>query len=325
MRRQGLEAYLTLFLENEKVLRRTNRVRNHRSMLTRFLEHLRSQRIRDIRTVSEEHVRSFLREVKESPTRFGGSLSPVSFANWITELRAFFRFLESRRFILRNPAAGVRTPSFERLPRRVLSSADAARLMESADRHSVVGLRNRALLETLYGTGIRGGECSRLDVRDVDLSAGRLWIRDGKGRKDRVVPLSGRAAAALDLYLKESRPELCRPAESALFVSHHTGGRLTLYGIQMAVRNSARAAGIRGHLGPHALRHTCATHLLQGGADIRHVQAILGHKEITTTQRYTRVELGDVERMLEKAHPRERQGRGRRGRMEPWRKRSPKS
>lgn len=174
------------------------------------------------------------------------------------------------------------------------------------------GKRDRAILELLYGTAIRVGECERLDLRDVDLTRGLLSVRCGKGRKDRVVPIVGRAAAAVDLYLRESRSLLLKdPREQALFISNR-GTRLRVQRIQDLVRTNAKAAGLDIRVTPHTLRHGCATHLLQGGASVRHVQQLLGHASIQTTALYTKVEAGDLARVIGRAHPRERRAARRR-------------
>jgi integrase/recombinase XerD len=168
---------------------------------------------------------------------------------------------------------------------------------------SVLGKRDRAALETLYGTGIRRGECVRLDLTDLDLGQGVLLVRDGKGRKDRFVPVAGRAALALDLYLRERPALVSDPREGALFLSRF-GRRLGKVGLAALVARHALAARVSAH--PHALRHACATHLLKGGADVRHVQELLGHKSLQTTALYTRVGVEDLRQVLARCHPRER-------------------
>jgi site-specific recombinase XerD len=146
----------------------------------------------------------------------------------------------------------------------------------------------------------------RLDLQDLDLSAGTLLVRDGKGRKDRYVPLAGQARKALDLYLRESRPLLDRAAcahEGALFLSKN-GGRLHRFSVSEAVRRYGHAAGVQAST--HVLRHSYATHLLQGGADVREIQALLGHKGIATTALYTKVDTRGLLDMLRRCHPREK-------------------
>ena len=174
------------------------------------------------------------------------------------------------------------------------------------DPHTARGQRDRAVLELLYGTAIRVGECERLDLADVDLVRGHVFVRNGKGRKDRVVPVLGRATDAVELYLREARPELAKdPTERALFLTTR-GTRLPVKRIQDLVRSHARAAGIDLRVTPYMLRHDCATHLLQNGADVRHVQKLLGHSHVETTAIYTRVTPTDLVRAVNRAHPRER-------------------
>ena len=181
--------------------------------------------------------------------------------------------------------------------------------MAHPDPHTSRGKRSRAILDLLYGTGIRVGECERLDLADVNLGQGVLFIRDGKGRKDRVVPLLGRAADALDTYLREARPALMKdPREPALFLTRH-GTRVRVKTIQYLVRMNAKKAEIPQPLSPHQLRHACATHLLKGGADVRHIQKLLGHQSLDSTAIYTRVAPLDLAKAIETAHPREKNWR----------------
>jgi site-specific recombinase XerD len=161
-------------------------------------------------------------------------------------------------------------------------------------------MRDRAILETLYGTGVRIGEAVRTDLQDLDLGQGVLLVRNGKGKKDRVVPISGRAAAALERYMAV-RLDLQKRPDMALFLSRY-GSRLSIVGLRAAVQRHGRAIGLQ--LGPHSLRHACATHLLQGGADIRHVQELLGHRSLMTTALYTKVAIKDLRAVLARSHPR---------------------
>jgi site-specific recombinase XerD len=205
-----------------------------------------------------------------------------------------------------SPAAHLALPKVDKLPRAVLSMAEAGRLVESPPAHTALGKRDRAILETLYGTGIRRGECLRLDLGDVDLSQRQVLVRNGKGKKDRLTPLPGRTVAALDLYLRQIRPALVHdPREPAVFLTLY-GRRVSASTLDQLVRRHGRGAGLRRGVSPHALRHACATHLLKRGADVRHIQRLLGHQRIDTTARYTRVEVGDLQDVLARAHPRGR-------------------
>jgi integrase/recombinase XerD len=244
--------------------------------------------------------------LRQSKTPHGAPLSFATQASYLQRVRSFFGFLTRQGFVLRSPAAEIVIPSCSPIPRTVLSVGQAARLMETPRGDTRAGRRDRAILELLYGTGIRRGECMRLGAADLDLQERTLLVRDGKGHKDRMVPLPGRAAEALCAYLKDVRPDLMRdPGERALFLTAWWGHRLSDVSVGLLVRQHARAAGL-GRLHPHALRHACATHLLRGGADVRHVQALLGHKRLKTTSLYTRVVVEDLRRVLARSHPRER-------------------
>jgi integrase/recombinase XerD len=270
--------------------------------LPRLFHHLNQQGVSDVRAVAEAHLAAYARDLERHRTRKGEPLTPGSRAATLSVVRRFFAFLEAQGVILRNPALAIPLPKGPRLPRDVLSLAQARRLMAAPFPYSATGRRDRAILELLYGTGIRVGEAARLDTSDLDQREGVLLVRNGKGRKDRVVPVPGRAAAALDVYLTQARRELARRFDPALFLSIF-GVRLGAPGMRLTIEKHGRAIGVA--LTPHTLRHTCATHLLKGGADIRHVQEILGHKCLMTTAIYTRVAIADLRAVIERSHPRE--------------------
>jgi integrase/recombinase XerD len=310
-----IRAAARLYLDELKGRRASaSLVRQSRWTLARLSSHLGERRIRELREIEAGHLARYAGVLREKPARHGGALSATSQAIYLQRVRSFFVFLERRGLLLWNPAADLAVPTASPLPRMILSERQARRLMDAPAATSTNGLRDRAILETFYGTGLRRGECARLDVSDLDLGQGTLLVRDGKGHKDRLVPVPGRAAAALGAYLRDVRPALVRnPNEPALFLTTWWGQRLSEISIAVLVRRYARAAGIAG-VHPHALRHTCATHLLRGGADVRHVQAILGHKKLDTTALYTRVVIEDLRQVLAHAHPRERGWMKRRGR-----------
>ena len=274
-----------------------------RTVLPQLLRCLGKAGLADLRQVSESHLASFAHELRAKKTKRGAPLSLASQASYLGAVKGFFGFMEDEGLLLRNPALVPTRPRLKRLPRAVLGAVKTRRLVTRPIPDSVLGQRDRAILELLYGTGIRAGECERLDVTDVDLGGGLLLIRNGKGRKDRYVPLAGRAAQAPELYLREARPTSLRdPGEPAVFLSRGGKRRLQLQSVERLVRKHAAAAGIRMPITPHSLRHACATHLLQGGADVRHVQELLSHRDITTTAVYTHVTIDDLRRAIERAH-----------------------
>ena len=224
----------------------------------------------------------------------------------LAQLRTFFRYLKKAGRLLGNPALELENSrKTRRLPRNILSVPEVARLLAIVPRHSPSGIRDLAVLEVLYSTGVRRAELLGLNLPDLRLSESMLYVM-GKGSKERVVPLGKAATEALQRYLKESRPVLVRGNHQALFVSASHGGRLSVDEIMPLIKNYAKQARIKKKVGLHLFRHTCATHLLRGGADLRCIQTLLGHSELSTTAIYTRVDLTDLKKTLKRCHPREK-------------------
>jgi integrase/recombinase XerD len=226
----------------------------------------------------------------------------------ISAVKNLFRFLSRRGYVLHDPSAEVDLPRVEqRLPRVILTKAEARRIVEAPDAKSASGLRDRAILETLYATGIRASELAALTPAQVDTEERIARIVRGKGMKDRTVPLTRAAADAIEVYLSDGRPRLLRPAsrEEALFVKDK-GGSMERTTLSRIVRLWTKRAKVKKRVTCHTFRHSVATQLLKGGADIRHIQALLGHASLETTQRYTRVEISDLQDVIRRSHPRGR-------------------
>lgn len=222
-------------------------------------------------------------------------------------LKHLFRFLHRRSYLLHDPGADIELPRLEkRLPRTILTPAEVRKLVEEPDTKTPRGLRDRAMLETLYGTGIRVTELCNLTPYDVDTEERVLRVILGKGRKDRNVPLTRAAAEAIDVYLAKGRPKLVGAHKLRFLFLQDRGGKMDRATASRIVHGRAVDAGLKKHVTPHTLRHTVATHLLKGRADIRHIQALLGHASLGTTQRYTRVEVSDLKAVIDRAHPRGR-------------------
>jgi len=221
-------------------------------------------------------------------------------------LRSFGAFLVRRGVRADNPATLVGMPKRPKVLPRFLSADDAQRLVEVPDERSCAGARDRAMLELLYGAGLRVSELCSLDLSDLTLSESTVRVRAGKGRKDRIVPVGSYASRALERYL-EVRPELRHPRTglqdpSALFLNQR-GGRIGTRSVARMVDRGCLEAGTRARVSPHALRHSCATHMLDGGADLRTIQEILGHASLQTTQRYTHVSIDHLLRVYDASHP----------------------
>lgn len=229
----------------------------------------------------------------------------TSVARKAATARSLFSFLARRGLVERDPAGLLETPKIGRRLPRVLRADQVRALLEAPDATSAVGQRDRALLELLYATGARVSEAVSLDVGDVDLVAATALLR-GKGSKQRVVPLGEPACLAVERWLQDGRRELSAcppgPPPDAVFLQTR-GGRLSPRGAYAAVDRAARAAGL-GRVSPHTLRHSYATHLLEGGADLRSVQELLGHVALSTTQNYTHVSREHLRASYEHAHPR---------------------
>lgn len=231
-------------------------------------------------------------------------LSARSAARHLSALRGLCRFLAREKLIDDDPSALLRHPRVgTRLP-KLLTRAEVMALLDAPDPSTPRGLRDRAMLALMYATGLRVSELCRLKLADVDRSRGVLSAY-GKGRKRRLVPVGDVALDRLEDYLKNARPLTAKPNETVLFVSPR-GGALTRQAFWKLIGQYALAAGITKTISPHQLRHSFATHLLEGGADLRSVQAMLGHASLGTTEIYTHVAKDHVRRAFEKAHPRAR-------------------
>ncbi len=239
--------------------------------------------------------------------RDGKSYSTAQQMRRVTVLKSLYGFLHRRGYLLTNPAGSLEYPHVEeRLPRSVLSREEARRLVMAPGSETPLELRDRAILETLYATGIRAGELANLKTDDVDTEERLLRVVLGKGRKDRNVPLTHAAAEAIEAYLLAGRPRIQGARRTGLLFLALRGGRMHDDTLNVVIAGWAKRAGIEKHTTCHTLRHTAATHLLKGGADIRHIQKLLGHASLQTTERYTRVEVSDLKEVLRRAHPRGR-------------------
>lgn len=284
--------------------------------LERLLLYLREKHlINDWRGVNETHLRDFaVYAATQHCTPKARSISAATLRQWLSIIRSFFLWLNRTGQLLHNPAERLTFPQKEQALPHVLNESDIARLIETPDTTTTLGLRDRALLELLYATGIRHSEAYKLDLYDVDTAGQQLTVRLGKGQRDRVVPLTEIAAHWLTRYLTAARPELAAgklwgkgkrrgqpkliPPTSALWLSV-TGRRLSYQMIADRIRDYALQAEVKASV--HTFRHCCATHLLRGGASVRHVQQLLGHRDLNTTEIYTHLELKDLKRTIESA------------------------
>jgi integrase/recombinase XerD len=229
-------------------------------------------------------------------------LGPRTRARQIAAIRGFYRFARAAGRVADDPAALLESPRLPRRLPRALSRADAQALVEAPGGDGPRGLRDRAILELLYGSGLRASEIVGLRPGDLDLH-GQFLVCHGKGSRQRLVPVGGEARKALRAYMEHARPILVRRRDPDTLFVNHRGGPLSRQGLWGLVRGYAGRLGLPRAF-PHALRHSFASHLLEGGADLRSVQALLGHADIGTTEVYTHLPTDAVRRMYRRFHPR---------------------
>jgi integrase/recombinase XerD len=285
----------------------------YRRDLRRYLAFLERRGVHTPDEVDEAVLRSFLASL--SASTHGEDDRPyraASVARTLSTVRSFHRFLLREGIAQRDPATAVRQPKLPRSLPRPLGREEVARLLEAPEEATPVGLRDRALLELLYGSGLRVSELVGTDVDDVDLDEGAVRVL-GKGGKEREVPLGRFGRDAVGAYLTRARPTFASSASRGALFLNQRGGRLTRQSVNRILAVHVHAAGLERRVTPHSLRHSFATHLLEGGADVRVVQELLGHASVATTQIYTLVTQEHLREVYYTSHPRARRGSEPRG------------
>jgi integrase/recombinase XerD len=257
--------------------------------------------IEDVRNVTRDTIQSYQAWIIAQPW------TPWTRVARLQGLKRFFEHLETTDAILVNPCLGLTLPKIgRRLPRRVLTEKEVRAVLNAPETQTKVGIRDRAILELFYSSGIRRAEMAALTVHDVDCKNGFVRVNQGKGGKDRVVPMGEKAAVYIAEYLREVRSEWSKKnrEERALWLSsQHSHPPMSIHNIVMLVKKYGQQAGLTG-ISPHAWRHSCATHLVAGGANLAYVQRLLGHRSLRTTQIYTRVAVPELKATHRKTHPR---------------------
>ncbi len=270
-----------------------------------FLRFLEQRGVPSLGRVTRELVEAYRTDLFYRRYR-GRPLSLATQQARLAGVKAFFRFLARRGFVLVDVAAGLELPRRKAGLPTVLTEAEMRQLLAVPSPTTLYGVRDRTLLEVLYGTGIRNGELCALTLDACDLAVPALRILRGKGGKSRVVPLGEEALAWLEAYLGQVRPRLVRGAgETAVFLNQY-GRPLERPALIDLVARLARKAALQKRVTPHVLRHSMATHMLRRGAGLRQLQVLLGHSSSAVTEHYTRVEIADLARVLRRCHPRER-------------------
>lgn len=284
------------YLAVEKGLSK-NTLESYRRDLNTFISFMKKQQISKPEEVDREALTLFLAELKKN----GRATATIS--RCVASIRSFFTYLLQEGLIENNPALELESPRIEKKLPRVLTTSEIDKLLNQPVPGEHNGLRDKAMLELLYASGIRVSELVSLNISDFDPQVGFLRC-SGKGMKERIVPIGSVAINYVNEYVGKSRPRLLKTnGESALFVNQ-LGNRMTRQGFWKILKKYARKSKIQGEITPHTLRHSFATHLLENGADLRSVQEMLGHSDISTTQIYTQITRRKIREIYDKTHPR---------------------
>lgn len=290
-----LDSFLS-YLAVEKGLSE-NTLESYGRDVGKFLEFLNSKGISKVSSVKYQDISDYLANSKEK------GFNPATIVRSIVSIKQFFKYLIIEKLITEDPAAQIKTPKMKKAIPGVISLDDVESLLKAPDESTPEGLRDSAMLEVLYASGIRVSELIGLKLNDVNFDHGYVIVY-GKGSKERLVPVGEKARTKLTEYLLDGRPAILKSRDSkALFVTRRGGG-MTRQGFWKLIKNYSLKAGISKKISPHTLRHSFATHLLERGADLRTIQVMLGHSDISTTQIYTHVESERLKEIHKKYHPR---------------------
>jgi integrase/recombinase XerD len=265
--------------------------------LTRFLDHLRGKKIQDVQEISKFDVQGFLLTLRKK------NLNTKSIVRDLAAIRSFFRFLIQEGILETNPVEDLESPKVAKTLPEILSLKEIEEILEQPNLQTPLGMRDRAMLEMLYATGMRVSELTRLPTHQVNLEGGYVLLY-GKGSKERIVPLGSEAMKWVALYLKGARGILSKGKESAFLFINRSGKEMSRQRFWKSLKDYAKKAGLHKRITPHLLRHSFASHLLERGADLRSVQMMLGHVDISTTQIYTHVSGEKLKKVHKQYHPR---------------------
>ena len=301
----GFYPYLCDYLEARLInhySQETNR--RHDSCLRRFIAWCDQRGLNDPRNITKPILERYKKHLFYSRKSNGDALSVSAQSNALGVIKAFFKWLSQQNYLLYNPASELVLPKKpKRLPRVILSVDDVRDMLASVNVTNLQGLRDRAVIEVLYSCGLRRQECANLQVYDVNLKQQTVFVREGKGQRDRILPLGDSARDWIAKYLEDARPELVGHYEEYhLFITDYYEP-MTGEGVGRIVKRAMRKAGLECLGSAHLLRHAMATHMLENGADIRFIQEMLGHSDLSSTEIYTRVSIEKLREVHRATHP----------------------
>jgi integrase/recombinase XerD len=292
---QLLDQFLHYLIVEKGLSRNTIEAYSHG--LTRFLNHLREKGVQEIREVGKFHIKGFLLALR------GKNLNTKSIVRNLVAIRTFFRFLIQEGFLESNPVEELESPKVAKTLPEILTLKEIEQILEQPNLQTPLGTRDRAMLEMLYATGMRVSELTQLPIHQVNLEGGYVLLY-GKGSKERIVPLGTEAMKWITVYLKTARGILSKGKENSSLFINRSGKGMSRQGFWKNLKDYARRAGLRKRITPHLIRHSFASHLLERGADLRSVQMMLGHADISTTQIYTHVTGERLKKVHKQYHPR---------------------
>jgi integrase/recombinase XerD len=305
---EATRKYLNALLAEGKSL---SAMHNAKSAFRHLLRYLVSMGVEHIEQLTHDVLMAFREELAWHTTAKGTPLMPRVQSAKLGHVQALCRWLVREEYLLADPSRRIPHPKKPRpLPRAMLEMEDLAKLFKQPNLNTLRGYRNRVILEILYSTAIRRAEVANLKLYDIETSMGYLTVRHGKGGKDRVVPIGKEACRLVETYLTGIRPEWINANKTDYLFLNRWGDRMDPNSVWAVVRKYAKLAGLKKPVSTHLLRHACATHMLRAGAPVRHLQEMLGHKSLETTQIYTRVTINDLKAVHAKFHPREQEKEG---------------
>ena len=292
---QSLDRFLNYLIVEKGLSKNTIEAYSHG--LNRFLNYLRRKGMEEVGEISKLDIREFLLFLKKK------GLSSKTLARNLVSIRVFLRFLTEESILSANPAEEIESPKTAKTLPEILSLEEVETLLEQPDTQIPQGMRDRAMLEMLYATGMRVSELTQLQVNHVHLEAGYVLIY-GKGSKERIVPIGNEAMKWARRYMGETRERFLKKRESPFLFVNRSGKPMSRQHFWKSIKAYGRRAGIRKRIAPHLIRHSFASHLLERGADLRSVQLMLGHVDISTTQIYTHVTGERLKKIHQRYHPR---------------------
>jgi len=280
-------------------------IKNTRSILRSLIAFLEEQKINAIEELQADVLEEYQQDLAFQVTAQGKLLALRTQGQKMMTVKSFTKFLKDKDYLLHDPGARIKLPRKpKRLPKVILSAKDVKKLIEAPDTHTNRGYRNRIIIEILYDTAIRRSELANIKVTDLDLQSGFIRIQ-GKGDKDRVVPLSERVCELVRNYILAVRPCLIRDNDDGYLLLNRWGKKMDPNAVWAVVKRCTYLASLRKNVSTHTLRHTRATHMLKNGAPVRHLQEMLGHESLESTQLYTHVTINDLKEIHRKYHPSE--------------------